>query len=134
MEMVSKGFAQLTGEVIDPPSEEDVEEDTVVSDEVASSESNTGDSFIAPSKSNDKKGGKKRVARTESIIAKENQFVDDGKEATDINTPDYTPSPRTRNPTKLVELSCYLCGSTSMVSETVVHGDFYRCENCVAGK
>ena len=58
MEMVSKGFAQLTGEVIDPPSEEDVEEDTVVSDEVASSESNTGDSFIAPSKSNDKKGGK----------------------------------------------------------------------------
>ena len=104
MEMVSKGFAQLTGEVVDPPSEKDVEEDAeeenVVADEVASSESHTGDSFIAPSKTDNPQEGKKRLARMESIVVKENQFVDDREEASDITTPEYTPTPRTRNPVK----------------------------------
>ena len=134
MEMVSKGFAQLTGEVVDPPDGEDVEEDNVVSDEVTSSEPRAGDSFIAPSKSDDPQEGKKRIARMESIVVKENQFVDDGEEAGDITTPEYTPSPRTRNPAKTVEVKCHLCGSETIVNEMLVSGDFYRCDNCVTRK
>ena len=130
IEMVSKGFAELTGENIEPISAIDVEEDNVVADEPTSSKTATDDSFIAPSKSSEPKHGKKRVARTEAIVAQENQFVDDGEEARDVQTPEYTPSPRTREPTKLIEVSCHICGVKSMLSEATVGGEFYRCENC----
>ena len=130
IEKVSKGFTELTGEAIEPIPDVDVEEDNVVADEPTSSKTATDNSFIAPSKSNEPKQGKKRVARTETIVAQENQFVDNGEEARDIQTPEYTPSPRTREPTKLIEVPCHICGVKSMLNEATVGGEFYRCEDC----
>jgi hypothetical protein len=131
IEMIAEGFTQLTGEVVEPAGVVDIESDNVVADESTRLKSSLDDSFIASPKSGASNLGKKRLARTEAIVTKENQFTDDGTEARDINTPEYTPSPRTRGSVNLVDIACHICGSKSMVSETMVYGEFYRCDNCV---
>ena len=131
IEMVAEGFAQLTGEIVEPTSAVDIESDNVVSDESTRSESAVDDSFMVSSKSDIPNLNKQRLARTETIVAKENQFMDDGTEARDISTPEYTPSPRTRESVNLVDIVCHVCGAKSMVNETMVYGEFYRCDNCV---
>jgi len=131
IEMVAEGFAQLTGEIVEPTSAVDVESDDAVSDESTRSEPTVDNSFMVSSKSDMPNLNKQRLARTETIVAKENEFMDDGIEAKDVNTPEYTPSPRTRGAVSLIDVVCHVCGTKNVVNENMVYGEFYRCDNCV---
>ena len=70
--------------------------------------------------------------RKEPIKVGENQFVDDGSEATgkEFETPDIAPTPR-RKPVKMVEVVCNTCGKKEEINPAYKAGTYHRCSRCV---
>ena len=134
MEQVIQGFRLLTGEEIRPegrkperpeeprPEEPSTEEAMQPPVQVRSKDL---DFSTEPRKDKDSQYGKR-----EPIVVGENQFIDDGTEATDIETPDVGRSTR-RPPVKMVEVKCHACGEKEMINAQYKSGEFHRCGKCV---
>jgi len=90
----------------------------------------TDESFIAPTKG--KTSGNSRVARTEKIdiSGKENTFVDDKSEHADVETPDYTPSPRRRKPFATTKAQCTRCKKEFNI-HPLHKRENYICSSCI---
>ena len=90
----------------------------------------TDESFIAPTKG--KASGHSRVARTEKIdmSGKENTFVDDKSEHSDVETPDFTPSPRRRKPFSTAKAQCTRCKKEFSI-HPVHKRENYICNSCI---
>ena len=137
MEQVIKGFKLLTGEEVRPAGGE-AEQERSSEPETYRSESHEEavqppvqvrskdlDFSTEPRKDKDSQYGKR-----EPIVVGENQFIDDGTEATDIETPDVGRSTR-RPPVKMVEVKCHACGEKEMINAQYKSGEFHRCGKCV---
>ena len=113
MKLVSEGFENLTGEtLLSVDKSSDPQED-----------------FIAPTKN--KSRGKTRLARTEPSKAGENQFLDDGTESKDIETPEIQLTERNRPRASLIDAQCHICNKTDRIPDLLMQGrEFYRCDKC----
>ena len=113
MTLVSEGFENLTGESLSG----------------VDKSSDPQEDFIAPTKS--KSQGKTRLARTEPIQAGENQFLDDGGESKNIETPEIKLTERNRPKASLIDVQCHICSKTDRIPESLMRGrEFYRCDKC----
>ena len=64
-----------------------------------------------------------------------NSFVDDGTEAReDTSTPEYTPTPRRRKAPTMRDVKCSACGKTFAKHESLIHGEYHRCDRCCGGR
>lgn len=66
------------------------------------------------------------------VGSRENSFVDDGTEHTDIETPDFTPTERRQAPKK-VKQYCEACSKTFEVPE-VHRREWFMCDKCLENK
>jgi len=64
-----------------------------------------------------------------SVKAKENTWEDTG-ELRDVETPDYQMTPRNRPKPKTKSVSCHVCKKSFKINESLVYGEFYRCNKC----
>ena len=137
MEQIIQGFKLLTGEEIrpaggEPEQERNSEPESATSESYEEAvrppvqvRSKDLDFSTEPREDKDSQYGKR-----EPIVVGENQFIDDGTEATDIETPDVGRSTR-RPPVKMVEVKCHACGEKEMINAQYKSGEFHRCGKCV---
>ena len=59
----------------------------------------------------------------------ENTWEDTG-ELKDIETPDFERTPRNRPAPRTKEVSCHVCSKGFVVNESLLYGEFYRCNRC----
>lgn len=87
--------------------------------------------FTAPIKKTDQKQ-KTRFARTEPISAKdrENKFVDDGIEHSDVTTPDTPRTARNRKGFSKISQVCKKCNGT-FETHPAHKRDWFVCSNCI---
>ena len=76
--------------------------------------------------------GTQRRVPVNEVSSRENSFVDDGTEHTDIETPYFTPTQR-RNAPRKVKQKCETCGETKEVSD-IHRRDWYVCDRCLENK
>ena len=138
MEQIIQGFKLLTGEEIrpaggEPEQERNSEPESATSESYEEAvrppvqvRSKDLDFSTEPREDKDSQYGKR-----EPIVVGENQFIDDGTEATDIETPDVGRSTR-RPPVKMVEVKCHACGEKEVINAQYKSGEFHRCGKCVA--
>lgn len=63
-----------------------------------------------------------------------NSFSDTGQcRGSDYATPQYKPSPRTRQQARKVDVRCHACGKTFQKLESLVTSDYHRCDRCCGG-
>ena len=60
-----------------------------------------------------------------------NEFVDDGKDARDITTPDFQPTERRRAKVQYVNQHCQRCNKDFSVHPTHAR-EYYTCDRCLA--
>ena len=131
MQQVIEGFELLTGQEVRPKETTagDLEllEDETPAEEVVKppTRSKELDFSTKPREDQDTKYGKR-----EAIVVGENQFVDDGTEASDVTTPDVGRTTR-RPPVKMVEVRCHVCSGKEMINAQYKSGEFHRCGKCV---
>lgn len=88
-------------------------------------EQNKDDSFTVKPKNNINQQQRRR----EPVKAKENTWTDTGEDK-HVSTPQYQPTPRTREKSNKVSMNCHACGKTFSVDPRFVYGEFYRCDRC----
>tara|TARA_R110000824_G_C15161370_1_gene671925 strand:+ start:230 stop:688 length:459 start_codon:yes stop_codon:yes gene_type:complete len=133
---IMEGFNSLTGEKIEPrrkPEDDPVStEDTTPreADEVQPQVPVRSSELDFTVKRDDPDAGKH--GRRESIQVGENQFVDDGLEATgeEFKTPEVNPTPR-RKPIQMLEVICNSCGRKEEINPAYKTGSYHRCSKCV---
>jgi len=59
-----------------------------------------------------------------------NTWEDTG-ELSDVKTPDFEKTPRNRPSPKTKEVSCHVCNKGFIVNESLLYGEFYRCNSCI---
>lgn len=59
----------------------------------------------------------------------ENTWEDTG-ELKEVETPSFEKTPRNRPSPKTAEVSCHVCNRTFKVSESLLYGEFHRCNRC----
>ena len=64
------------------------------------------------------------------VKAKENTWLDDGSEFSDVTTPIADLTPRARPKPKKVEKECHVCGKKFKIHASLVSGEFLRCNRC----
>jgi hypothetical protein len=64
-----------------------------------------------------------------SVQAGKNTWVDSG-ELKDVETPEFERTPRNRPKPQVVETACHVCGKRFKVNQSIVYGEFYRCDRC----
>jgi len=132
MQQVIKGFELLTGQEVSPegPKTEESKKEEPKTDtkEIAQPPAPLRSKELDFSTSPREESGK--YGKHEPIVVGENQFVDDGVEATDITTPDVERTTR-RPPVKMVEVQCHACGEKEMINAQYKSGEFHRCGKCV---
>ena len=60
-----------------------------------------------------------------------NLFQDDGTIASDVTTPDFTPTNRTRSAYEPVEQTCQRCNKTSTINPKHAR-EFFVCDRCLS--
>ena len=75
------------------------------------------------------KNVKKQKRRKVAVKAKKNTWSDTG-EHRDIETPQTDITPRSRASVDLVDMKCHLCNKTFKVNQSLVYGQYYRCDRC----
>ena len=153
MEEIIKGFELLTGEKLEPKEKEKGKESEEAA--TASPAWRKGDGALEGDTTEEEKGQASqkqnplptlrskdldfstepreadgKYGKSEPIVVGENQFIDDGTEATDITTPDVGRTTR-RPPVKMVEVKCHACGEKEMINAQYKSGEFHRCGKCV---
>ena len=121
--------ASVTEELPEFMASSQVEIDTPPSSPTLSSTSND---FIAPSKKEDAETTAGRIARSSPVSRekRENQFVDDGSEHRDIDTPATELTPRQRDTFKMASQQCSKCNKTFEV-HPVHRREHYLCDRCI---
>jgi len=74
-----------------------------------------------------------KQSRKQAVRASgKNGFTDDGAECkgTELETPEYTPTKRTRRPAEKVNVSCSVCGRKITLDKKHVLGEYHRCSKC----
>jgi len=89
------------------------------------------DSFLSPIMNEDKPNNK--TVPVNEVGKRVNQFHDDGSDAKDINTPDFEPTARQREPFQQVELKCQQCGQMTSINPTH-RREYYVCDKCIRSK
>ena len=89
------------------------------------------DSFLSPIMNDDKPNNK--TVPVNEVGKRVNQFHDDGSDAKDINTPDFEPTARQREPFQQVELKCQQCGQMTSINPTH-RREYYVCDKCIRSK
>ena len=89
------------------------------------------DSFLSPIMNEDKPNTK--TVPVNEVGKRVNQFHDDGSDAKDINTPDFEPTARQREPFQQVELKCQQCGQMTSINPTH-RREYYVCDKCIRSK
>ena len=139
LEKIAQGYNALTGEDISPittseptrePARRTAKPEDTESDEVSSSVRVRSEIEDFTMKRDSLPAGK--YGRKETIQVGENQFVDDGSEATgkEFETPDIAPTPR-RKPVQMVEVVCHACGKKEEINPAYKTGSYHRCARCV---
>tara|TARA_R110000765_G_C18872948_1_gene601240 strand:+ start:410 stop:853 length:444 start_codon:yes stop_codon:yes gene_type:complete len=131
LEKVIQGYALLTGEEV-RPREADETEDAPPreADKVQPQVPVRSSELDFTIKRGDTAAGEH--GRKEPIQVGENQFVDDGLEATgeEFKTPEVNLTPR-RKPIQMVEVTCNSCGSKEEINPAYKTGTYHRCSRCV---
>ena len=89
------------------------------------------DSFLSPIMNEDKPNNK--TVPVNEGGKRVNQFHEDGSDAKDINTPDFEPTARQREPFQQVELKCQQCGQMTSINPTH-RREYYVCDKCIRSK
>ena len=89
------------------------------------------DSFLSPIMNEDKPNNK--TVPVNEVGTRVNQFHDAGSDAKDINTPDFEPTARQREPFQQVELKCQQCGQMTSINPTH-RREYYVCDKCIRSK
>ena len=89
------------------------------------------DSFLSPIMHEDNPTNKK--VPVNEVGERVNQFHDDGSDAKDINTPDFEPTARQREPFQQVEQKCQQCGQMRSINPTHKR-EYYVCDKCIRSK
>lgn len=63
--------------------------------------------------------------------ARENKFVDDSKEHSDVSTPSTKVTPRNRKPPTTKSVTCHICKKTFKINASLVYGEYFRCDRCI---
>ena len=87
-----------------------------------------------PSKTNVKEDftvsrGDARSGTRRPVKAKENQWQDTG-ELSDVETPEFSRTPRNRQKPNKIEVECHVCGKSFKMLQSLIHGEFVRCNRC----
>lgn len=72
----------------------------------------------------------KQNGRRERVQATKNEWVDNGKEHSEIKTPTTARTPRSRKPPSKKDVVCHVCGKSQKVNSSLVYGEYYRCDRC----
>lgn len=136
LEKIAQGYNALTGENISPITADEPAGETAGSEDTGSDKMPSSSVRVRSEiedfaiKRDDLPAGKH--GRKEPIKVGENQFVDDGSEATgkEFETPDIAPTPR-RKPVKMVEVVCNTCGKKEEINPAYKAGTYHRCSRCV---
>tara|TARA_A100001515_G_scaffold140207_1_gene135634 strand:- start:626 stop:1048 length:423 start_codon:yes stop_codon:yes gene_type:complete len=105
-------------------------ETSVPKEETVSSEnpqSNITDDFRVI-ETDDKLEKRKSVVR-----ARKNKWVDDGEfrdDEVDYQKLEKMKTPRRRGKPKKRSVECHICGKTFSINESLIHGEFLRCNRC----
>lgn len=67
--------------------------------------------------------------RKEPVKGRRNEWVDTG-ESRDIETPYGERTPRTRKPSKKMDVECSVCGRSFKTDPKYVYGEYHRCSRC----
>tara|TARA_R110000751_G_scaffold276860_2_gene378072 strand:- start:5012 stop:5422 length:411 start_codon:yes stop_codon:yes gene_type:complete len=120
LEKVIQGYALLTGEEVRPREADKVQPQVPVRSSELDFTIKRGDTAAG------------EHGRKEPIQVGENQFVDDGLEATgeEFKTPEVNLTPR-RKPIQMVEVTCNSCGSKEEINPAYKTGTYHRCSRCV---
>lgn len=130
-ELINMANQLLSTEVVSQPEEvEDVSKapEPQTNDEQPKSKF---EDFTAPTKKTDQTQ-KTRFARTEPISAKnrENKFVDDGVEHSDVTTPDTPRTVRNRKAFSKISQVCKKCNAT-FETHPAHKRDWFVCSDCI---
>ena len=134
MEQVILGYKSLTGESVsrgsgeEPEPEDGQVQEASVQENVREEKSKDLDFSIKRSKTD----SNAKYAKAESIKVGENQFVDDGLEASEVKTPEVKRTTR-RPPVDLIDVTCHVCGKIEQINPQLKSGEFYRCSRCIGG-
>ena len=60
------------------------------------------------------------------VKAKKNQWEDTG-ELSDVETPEFSRTPRNRQKPNKVAVECHVCGKSFKMSKSLIYGEFVRC-------
>mgnify|MGYP001410678626 CR=1 FL=1 len=124
-ELIQMANSLLAGQENSETPDQPVREEVVMRD--SSVERASADDFVVKRE----QPAQKRVP-VNQVGSRENSFVDDGTEHTDMKTPDFVPTERRKAPRK-VKQTCETCGETKEVSE-VHRRDWYVCDRCLENK
>jgi hypothetical protein len=87
--------------------------------------------FLSPITGGDAIETRKGGVPVNEVKNRSNEFVDDGKDARDITTPDFQPTERRRATVKYVDQHCKKCNKDFSVHPTHAR-EFYTCDKCLA--
>ena len=63
------------------------------------------------------------------VRAKKNLWEDTG-ELGDVETPEFSKTPRSRQKATKVSVECHVCGKQFKIIPSLVYGEFIRCNRC----
>ena len=89
------------------------------------------DSFLSPIVNDDNPTNK--ATPVNEVKNRVNQFHDDGSDAADVDTPEFEPTSRQRQPFKQIEQKCEQCGQMRSINPTHKR-EHYVCDKCIRSK
>ncbi len=103
------------------------ENSTIVSEvkqTVSEDDKNVPNDFrVSPTKNTNNK-------RREPVRARKNEWVDEGEDR-HIETKYGSRTPRSREPSKKIDVECSVCGRSFKTDPKYVYGEYHRCSRCV---
>lgn len=102
----------------------EVKQDSIEQIEQSNEQQNnvSNDFRISPIKNNNR--------RREAVKARKNEWIDDGEDR-HIETKYGARTPRSREPSKKVDVECSVCGRSFKTDPKYVYGEYHRCSRCV---
>ena len=69
--------------------------------------------------------------RRSTVRAGKNNWVDNGSEFKEVDTPEFTRTPRRKTaPPQKQEVECHVCGKVFKIDPRHTYGEFHRCNKC----
>ena len=68
--------------------------------------------------------------RREQVKGRKNEWVDEGEDR-HIETKYGSRTPRTREPSKKIDVECSVCGRSFKTDPKYIYGEYHRCSRCV---